>query len=176
MIKLNFVTDRGSIDNVIWSFIMPACDPAQKDVMVDRLFEFINANFNEPSLVEYISQKGVIFIDPYSHLNQARMLARCTDGDAHRGRINLYPIAQFITYYTIARLCGWSIYCVPYTPDRIFEPSRYITIADELIEYFGEPTITNKTAFDTLNFIRYAKPPNDYPLDNTYPKAVGIFK
>lgn len=155
---------------------MTACNPAQKDIMVDCLFKFINANFNEPSLVDYISQKGVVFIDPYSHLNQARMLARCTDGDAYRGRINLYPIAQFITYYTIARLCGWSIYCVPYTPDRIFEPSRYITIANKLSGYFGTPTIINTEAFDTSKFVRYAKPPNNYPLNNTYPKAVGIFK
>lgn len=165
------IGDRGYIDNVLWSFIMPACNPTKVDTVVMDMFRFFNANFNEPSIAQYITQKGVVFIDPFSKLNAERMLKRCTDGDAHRGRLTLYPTIQFLVYYTAARLFGWKIFCVPYTEDLKFDPIRYVEIADQLQNYFGKPRSTN-----TLPFVRFSKPANDFEVDNFFPKSVGIFK
>lgn len=167
----NVIGDRGYIDNILWVFIMEACDPKKKSAIVNNMFRFFNANFNEPSIANFIAQKGVIFIDPYPEKNIARMLARCMDGDAHRARINLYPIVQFIVYYTAARLFGWKVVCVPYdSATRQFKPSKYIQIGNMLQQYFGKPIDTGR------KFVSFAKPPNDYIVNNEYPKEVGIFK
>lgn len=164
------IGDRGSIDNPLWSFIMPACNPQRRDSLVGDLLSFINSSFNEPSIAEYITQKGVIFLDPYSRLNQERMLKRCAGGDPNRGRLSMYNPPQFMSYYTVARLFGWKCYAVPYTKERIFNPDGYKKIAVEVEKIFGPPKSTGTP------FVWYNKPKNDFIIDNTYPKSVGIFK
>ncbi|AYP97904.1 GrBNV gp17-like protein-like protein [Mauternbach virus] len=169
----NVIGDRGYIDNVIWSFIMPACNSNESSSFVNKMLSFLNANFNEPSIAQYISQKGLIFIDPYVDLNRSRQLRRCVSGDAHRARIFMYPIAQFMTYYTVARLFGWKVICVPYDVDRNFDNVKYEQNIDLIRNYFGTPT------FDDIvdrQVIRFAKPHNNYTIDTLYPKIVGIFK
>lgn len=164
------IGDRGSIDNPLWTFIMQACNPEKRDNVVIDLLNFINSTFNEPSIAEYISQKGVIFIDPYPKLNSERMLQRCTDGDANRGRIPAYNPIQFISYYAVARLFGWKCYSVPYTVDRIFDPKSYDNIAEELTKFFGSPNPTNES------LVYYNKPKNEFCIDSDYPKSIGIYK
>jgi len=169
----NVIGDRGYIDNVIWSFIMPACSPIDSKSFVYNMLSFLNSNFNEPSIAQYISQKGLIFIDPYVDLNRTRQLNRCESGDSHRARIFMYPIAQFMVYYTVARLFGWKILCVPYDVDRNFDNVKYEQNIDLIRNYFGTPK------FDDIiekQLIRFAKPYNNYTVDTLYPKIVGIFK
>jgi len=174
--KSDVIGDRGHIDNIIWSFIMPACDEQTGDTLVVNMFQFLTSEFNQLSIMNFISHKGVIFIDPYPNLNRERMRARGTGGDAHRSRITLYPIVQCIVYYTVARLFGWPVYCVPYTGNRIFSPNEYEKICKKLKVYFGEAF---PTKYDTAPMKKghiYAKPSNTYIINNVYPKSVGIFK
>lgn len=164
------IGDRGSIDNPLWTFIMQACDPEKRDNVVIDLLHFINSKFNEPSIAEYISQKGVIFIDPYTKLNSERMLERCAEGDPNRGRIPSYNPVQFISYYAMVRLFGWKCYAVPYTADRKFDPKGYDKIAEELTKFFGLPKPTNEP------LVCYNKPKNEFCINNDYPKSIGIYK
>nr|WDA64569.1 GrBNV_gp17-like protein [Oryctes rhinoceros nudivirus] len=164
------IGDRGFIDNVIWSFIMPGCNPQNKSTYIRDLFSFLNSNFNEPSIAEYITQKGVIFIDPKSKKNQERQLRRCEDGDPWRARLKLYTVSQFMTYYAVARLFGWKVICVPYTEDGEIDACRYQANIDAIIRYFGSPKRTGKP------YVRFSKPSNFYVIDTVYPKSVGIFK
>lgn len=164
------IGDRGFIDNILWVFIMSACDPNNKHFLVRNLLSFLNSNFNEPSIAEFITQKGVVFLDPFVAENRARQLARCEDGDPWRGRLEMYTIAQFITYYVAARLFGWKVMCVPYTLDRKIDNERYNKNIKTIIDYFGEPIRTE------IPHVQFSKPSNAYKIDNTFPKSVGIFK
>ncbi|AQN78638.1 ACH96267.1 GrBNV gp17-like protein [Kallithea virus] len=168
----NVIGDRGYIDNIIWSYIMPKCKNVDNMLVYD-MFSFFNANFNEPSIAQYISQKGLIFIDPYVKLNRERQMKRCESGDAHRARIYMYPIVQFMVYYTVARLFGWKVLCVPYDSDRNFDNQRYNENIEIVRQYFGHPAMDECIP---LELTRFDKPENNYEIDNYYPKAVGIFK
>lgn len=164
------IGDRGFIDNVLWTFIMPGCNPRNKKTFVHDLLSFLNSNFNEPSIAEYIQQKGVIFIDPKSDKNKERQLARCEDGDPWRGRLEMYTISQFMAYYVVARLFGWKVICVPYTDDGRIDDVRYKRNIETIVKYFGVPKPTGRP------YVRYSKPSNFYIVDNSYSKSVGIFK
>lgn len=166
----NVIGDRGYIDNILWVFIMYACSMKNIDMLIVEMLKFFNANFNEPAIANFCSQKGVIFLDPYPDKNKERMLKRNTDGDAHRGRIQHYQVCQFMTYFFAALIFGWPIVAVPYNADREFQPSEYNDKIKRISEYFGEPINIDAT------FVRYAKPPNDYNVDNSFAKAIGIFK
>lgn len=152
---------------------MELCDPKYERDLVWRLLRFLNANLNEASIGYYMSQRGVVFVDPYPSLCAARMMARGTGGDAYRCRLDRYAIVQAMAYYTVARLFGWKLYCVPYTSERKFDPARYTAIAEELlsVECFGLPDDSNP-----LPVSRYNQPINNWTIDNTYPKSVGIYK
>lgn len=168
--RSDVIGDRGTIDNILWAFIMEACDPKKKFTLVDDMFKFFNANFNEPAIANFISQRGAIFIDPLPYKNADRMLCRSTEGDSYRSRIDQYPKVQFIVYYTAARLFGWRVFCVPYDANQNFNPQQYINIGASLQKYFGPAIPTNR------DFVRFAKPNNNYILNNEFPKSVGIFK
>lgn len=165
--------DRADIDNPLLVGIMELCDPKYTTNLVWELLKFLNANLNEAAIGYYINQRGVIFIDPYPSLCAERMLRRNTGGDLHRSRISRYAIVQAMAYYTVARLFGWKVYCVPYTSRREFDPTVYTRIADELLtnEYFGMASLDNP-----IPAIYYARPPNNRPISTDYPKAVGIYK
>lgn len=167
-----FSLDRGDIDNIIWVFIMTACNPKMKNNLVNELFAFLNAHFNEASITGFIQERGVIFIDPYPNLNSKRMMERGQNGDAYRSRLHMYNYAQFITYYTIGRLFGWPIYVVPYNNMREYNPQEYEIYIEEILKYFNEPI----KEINMEKFVQFKKPPNNYPIDNTYPISVGIFK
>lgn len=169
----NVLGDRSSIDNPLWVGIMDLCDPKYTYSLVQELMRFLNANLNAAAIGYYINQRGVVFIDPYPSLCAQRMLKRNDGGDAFRARIGRYAITQAMAYYTIARLFGWKVYCVPYTEHRKFDPSAYTRIADELLtdQYFGIATKNNP-----IPSTSYGRPPNDRPVDHTYAKAVGIYK
>ncbi|ATY70192.1 GrBNV gp17-like protein [Tomelloso virus] len=163
------IGDRSFIDNVLWSFLMPACDP-QIGNFLQSLFSFLNSNFNEPCIAEYIRHKGVVFIDPRSSANKARQLKRCEDGDPWRGRLKMYANAQFITYYAVARLFGWKVICVPYAEDGTIDNAKYDENVQSIVDFFGTPIPTQNAR------IRYKKPSNVYRMDNHFPKSVGIYK
>lgn len=164
------IGDRGFIDNVIWEFIMPECNPIKREGLIRDLFSFLNSNFNEPSIAEYISHKGVIFVDTNTTQNKERQLKRCEDGDPWRARLDMYPIAQFMTYYVTARLFGWKVICVPYSNDDQIDNVRYNRNIQTIMDYFGKPILTD------LPYVKFSKPSNSYEIDNSYPKSVGIFK
>lgn len=164
------IGDRGFIDNVIWMFIMEACNPARSNTLISDLLLFLNSNFNETAIAEYITHKGVIFLDPYPIQNKKRQLLRSEDGDSFRSRLAMYATAQFITYYVAARLFGWKIICVPYTKDFKIDNDRYLKNIETVTTYFGEPKSSKVPP------IRFAKPSNLYEADNTFSKSVGIFK
>lgn len=145
-----------------------------RDHFIMNMLNFLDSNFNEPAIMEYISQKGVIFIDPYPELNRQRQMNRSESGDAHRARIFMYPIAQFMMYYTIGVLFGWKIICVPYTRDRKFDNDRFNANLNSIIKYFGMPE--RNDVITNLELKRFAKPSNAYTFDNAYPMANGIFK
>lgn len=163
------IGDRSFIDNVLWVFIMPACNPTNGD-MVDSLFSFLNANFNEPSIAEYIRHKGIVFVDTLSHKNKERQLKRNESGDSYRSRLDLYPLAQFITYYTVARLFGWKVMCVPYDNDCQIDNTKHKQNIETIIAFFGKPILTGKP------FVKFSAPSNSYVFDHAFPKSVGIYK
>lgn len=167
--------DRGYIDNVIWPFIMRSCDNSQSAQFIRNMTMFLNSNFNEPSIAQYIQQKGVIFIDPYAELNRARQMNRCEDGDALRARIFMYPIAQFMMYYTMARLFGWKIVCVPYTNDCKFDNEKYEENIEMISNYFGKTPQKNNVITNDL-CRKFLKPSGAYTINNTFAKSIGIFK
>lgn len=166
----NVIGDRGYIDNILWVFIMYACAMKNIDTLVTELLRFFNANFNEAAIANFCSQKGVIFLDPYADKNKERMLNRNTDSDPHRARIEHYPVCQFIPYLFAALIFGWKIVAVPYTDDRQFNPIEYDEKIKRISDYFGKPANVD------AEFVRYAKPPNDYDVDSSFAKSIGIFK
>lgn len=166
----NVLGDRGFIDNIVWSFIMPQCETSRDKTMISDLISFLT-KFNEPSIAEYLSHKVIIFIDPYSERLRARQLKRCSDGDALRARIPLYPHAQFITYYAMARLFNWKIITVPYTDSGEIDQELYQANVREILEYFDAPKMNQFS-----DFVPYARPANLYTIDNTVPRSFGIFK
>lgn len=163
--------DRSAIDNPLWVAIMELCNPVYEETLVDELLKFVNANFNEPALGYFIGQRGVVFVDPFPDVCARRMLSRSTGGDAHRGRIDKYAIVQSMAYYTVARLFGWRVYCVPYTANQTIDSSRYLTISHELDGYFGYASSDN-----LLPQSRYKRPVNNYPINNKFAKSIGIYK
>lgn len=150
---------------------MELCNPVYEETLVDELLKFVNANFNEPALGYFIGQRGVVFVDPLPDVCASRMLSRSTGGDAHRGRIDKYAIVQSMAYYTVARLFGWRVYCVPYTAKRTIDSSRYLVISHELDDYFGYASNENR-----LPQPRYGRPVNNYPINNKFAKSIGIYK
>lgn len=125
---------------------------------------------NEHVIAYMMQQTVVVFIDQYPGLNRARMLRRCSDGDAFRARIHMYPIAQCMAYYMAARLFGWTVRCVPYDEERNFRPDRYPAIADEIKTLFGRPVEQPPLTLPT------SKPDGVYLTDTEYSVATGIFK
>lgn len=164
------IGDRGFIDNVLWSFIMPQCSGEQDETMIKNLISFLTT-FNEPTIAQYLTHKVVIFVDPYSERLRERQLSRCTGGDALRARIPMYPYAQFIAYYAIARLFKWKLITVPYSEDGSIDQHKYLENVDEILDYFGEPVTSSGN-----EFVRYPCPANMYTIDNTVPRSIGIFK
>lgn len=149
---------------------MKLLDPTRVDYIIDDLLEFLTC-FNEPSIAQFISQKVVIIVDPYPERNRARQMGRNEDGDALRARLPLYPHAQFIVYYTFARLFGWPLYTVPYTEDGNIDQEKYTQNLEDICNYFGEvgeSTIDLNTTF--------AKPASRFVIDNSYPLKMGVYK
>lgn len=168
--KPDVIGDRGFIDNVIWTFIMPGCDPKKQKTFIRDLFLFLNSNFNEPAIAEYIRHKAVVFIDPKSTRNKVRQLTRCEDGDSFRGRLMHYTDSQFLAYYVVARLFGWKIICVPYTSDGEIDDEAYKKNVKTIVDFFGKPPLTGEPR------VIYDKPSNEYVFDNEFPASVGIYK
>lgn len=152
---------------------MELCDTKYTTDLVWELLRFLNANLNEAAIGYYLNQRGVIFIDPYPSVCAERMLQRNSGGDLHRSRLSRYAIVQAMAYYTVARLFNWKVYCVPYTADHKFDPSRYTRIAKELLtpKYFGVATVDKP-----IPAVYYARPPNNRVIDSTFAKAAGIYK
>lgn len=167
--QTDVIGDRSFIDNVLWTFIMPACKLAPTEV-VRELFAFLNDNFNAPAIAEYIRHKGVVFIDPSSIKNKVRQLKRCEDGDPWRARLKYYADVQFITYYTVARLFGWKVICVPYTDAQEIDDVKYAQNIESILAFFGRPVVTG------IPDAAFSKPSNLYTFDFSFPKSVGIFK
>lgn len=156
---------------------MPQCDPKRKETFIEDLLSFVTS-FNEPSMAQYVSQKGVVIVDPYPDCNRARQLKRSCDGDALRSRLDMYSYAQFMVYYALARLFGWKLYCVPYTAEHNMDKAKYSVILEEVCAYYGKPkTIEgNDVDLEKQRTVRFGKPATTYIIDNSYPKTVGIFK
>lgn len=169
------VGDRCSIDNPLWSAIMPLCDTKyvkeDPNVIITELYKHLEGNVNENVLRSYARQNIVVFIDPYPSKNRERMLKRNTGGDAHRARILLYPVIQAIAYYFYARVCGWKVYCVPYDRETFdFDAKLHATIIKEVRDRFGKP---KNLTFPTIS---RQKPNGPYDIVSEYPIASGIFK
>lgn len=149
----------------------------QKD-LVDDLLKFIDSSFNAATIAYFMTQNVVIFIDTQPLLNAQRMLNRCTGGDSTRGRLKYYAHTQAVAYYTMARLFNWKVFCVPYNyknPNNpIFDPKQYKKIADYINCDFRLASL-NCNSLD-IPVDKFDKPSNDYKLDNTYAKSVGIYR
>lgn len=143
--------------------------------MPRELLEFLNAYLNVPTIAYFVSQNGVIFIDPYAERCRERMLRRCTGGDAHRGRLLMYPITQCLVYYCVGRLFGWPIICVPYRADGTIDSERFEQIAEDLAKNFAT-TKNNPERHLRLNVNSFARPANNKPTDDRVAKMYGIFK
>lgn len=147
------IGDRGHLDNPLWSIIMFLCKLDNNNDIVLESLNAISRMFNELSL-EYFSlvQKTIVFIDTRSLANQARMLKRCCDGDAHRARISLYPIIQTLLYYMMAKFLNYPICCVPYKTD-VCDYDESLDVFD--VEHFKKKFIPdeNETKRKSDDFI-----------------------
>ena len=172
------VQDRGNIDNTLWLWIMNHCGVEHQGTLVSDLLRFIDSTFNAATIGYFMTQNVVIFIDPQPLLNAERMLRRGTGGDSTRGRIKYYAHTQALAYYTMARLFGWKVFCVPYDytdpQNPTFAPEKYSAIADYINASFALPSLPCPS--DELTVRSFEKPSNEYLIDNTYAKAVGIYK
>lgn len=157
------IGDRSMIDNVVWQFIMEYCNSECFGRVVTDFLQFLNSKFNEPSIMAFIMDRGLIFLDTNFEANAQRMMSRNTDGDSHRSRIrslandkrslvNSYASTQFLVYYMCARLFGWKVKCVPYDNDNNYEPKRYYEIYQDIHKYFIEtPCCVTICPTTTLN-------------------------
>lgn len=179
-----FSQDRCSIDNPLWRFIMPLCDPAVSCDFVDRLLEFVDAAFNEPTLGYLIEQHGAVFLDPRVAHCANRMLRRGTGGDAQRGRLIRYASAQCLAYYAVARLFGWHVFTVPYTSsspecDRL-DGRRFDAIAQEIGDWFSslrrERQDARRPSLPSVSADGFARAAGTWDADMSYPRAVSIYK
>lgn len=154
----------------------------RKPTIIYDLLSFINSNFNAATLAYFMTQNVVIFIDTQPEMNAERMLKRGTGGDSTRARIKYYPHAQALAYYTVARLFGWKVFCVPYkyavncNNDVVaqFNPEGYKSIAEKINTLFNKPNNTYND--DKMLVDKFNKPSNAYIIDHTYSKCVGIHK
>lgn len=157
---------------------MNHCGEAHQSNLVMDLLRFIDSTFNAATIAYFMTQNVVIFIDTQPLLNAERMLRRGTGGDSTRGRIKYYAHAQAIAYYTVARLFGWKVFCVPYdyTEPRKprFAPDKYSSIADYINALFALPSKVCNA--DEIVVETFDKPSNAYIVDNQYAKSVGIYK
>lgn len=153
--------------------------------VVPALFDFVEENFNE-NVVRYFSrmQKCVVFVDPFSSENRARMLRRGTGGDAQRARIRRYAPVQAISYYVTARIFGWQVFCVPYDYEtRTYQPDRYSAILERLLEIFDKRRRCDEAISSRKPTLAFSEQTRDAPPDDEYDRdsmscarATGIYK
>lgn len=157
---------------------MNHCGEEHQANLVMDLLRFIDATFNAATIAYFMTQNVVIFIDTQPVLNAERMLRRGEGADSTRGRIKYYAHTQAIAYYTMARIFGWKVFCVPYNYDNPkkprFDPDKYEIIADYINAVFAVPS--KKCNSDEIVVETFDKPSNDYIIDNRYAKSVGIYK
>lgn len=157
---------------------MNHCGEEHQENLVMDLLRFIDSTFNAATIGYFMTQNVVIFIDPQPLLNAERMLRRGTGGDSTRGRIKYYAHTQAIAYYTMSRLFGWKVFCVPYDytdpKNPIFAPNKYDIVADYINASFAPPSVPCNS--DELVVQAFDKPSNEYVIDNQYSKTVGIYK
>lgn len=133
----HIIGDRGPIDNPLWSAIMELCNPLYADTMVNKLMVFFEKTFNELVIRYHAGFDVVVFLDPYPSRNRERMLCRCENGDALRGRLQQYVSAQFMAYYMFASLFGFETVYVPYTSDGVLDTCGLFQISKKLLNYYG---------------------------------------
>lgn len=158
---------------------MNHCGEEHQSTAVADLLAFIDSSFNAATIAYFMTQNVVVFIDTQPLQNARRMLNRGTGGDSTRGRIKYYPHAQALAYYTVARLFGWKVFCVPYdysstTMPPKFMPEKYQEIADSMNQIFQVSSLTCNDNHTIPS--AFSKPSNAYAFDNNYSKSVGIYK
>lgn len=180
----NVVGDRGTIDNVLWTWIMANIKTKPEDY-VKSFVIWLENTFNEASLTRYIKELVVIIVDPNSKMNSKRMIARGSGGDADRGRINSYPTVQSFAFFAFARLVGWFVEQTQYN-NGIWVPD-YSEIRDTLKKYLEfkkgyldaiEPVVKKfKPNSERVMFCIPATTPCNYSvLSYAHAKALNIFK
>lgn len=148
LLQNNTIGDRGHIDNPLWCNIMRIIDPQYHKSAVEETLAYFFATFNELLISFFTTQKVVIILDPKNEFNRERMYNRNTGGDNYRASIPFYTIAQFISYYMVARIFGWNVYFVPYKVNDAgqfineIDQVKYKKMVNEICEYYGKPIKT----------------------------------
>lgn len=180
----DYVGDRGTIDNVLWTFIMSNIN-TDPDELLDQFIIWIDNTFNEISLARFVRELVLVIVDSNSGMNRIRMLKRASGGDLDRGRIISYPFVQSFAYYAFARLVGWEIVQVAYL-NGIWLPG--FTDANEKLKKFMEfkreynealgPIIKKfKPNYEEQEYKLPANPPATYSLlSYADAKAFNIYK
>lgn len=166
----NVIGDRGTLDNPLWNYIMDATNPIKCTDLVKDFKHHLESTLNENVLLQYARENVVIIIDLKPEENRKRMMNRAENGDIKRSRIFMYPYAQNLFYFIIARLVGWKIFCVPYDENGVFQPSGYKKIIDYVNKFFPK----NRDSHIIRKF--KSKPLGTHKIDHTYAKNVDIFK
>lgn len=170
------IGDRGPIDNPLWNVIMPLCSPKYKSRMVEEILMFFDTTINETSIGYFSEFDTVIFLDMYPSRNRKRMIARSTGGDAYRGRLPMYAIAQFMAYYIFATLFGYNIITVPYDESKEFNLQQAMGISQFLSDYFGKPQQLTEEQMSILNVKHVGKNVRAILSDFDYPQLTCIMK
>lgn len=169
------IGDRGPIDNPLWTAIMQLCDPKYEHSMVSKLVQFFGHTLNELVVRYHGGFDVVVFLDPFPSRNRERMLLRCENGDAQRGRMRQYVPAQFMAYYVFAALFGFRVVLVPYTPDGAFDDEAHRRNGELLVDYYGRAREPDPKLVDPV----VSKLKNDVPdfmNDISFAVNHGIYK
>lgn len=150
-------------------------DPRYHKTLVTDMLHFLDSYLNLPTIAYFVKLHAVIFVDPYTERCRQRMLRRSTGGDAHRGRLYMYPIIQCMAYYCVGRMFGWRIYCVPYNSFGEIDSDKFKIIASELSAYFNYAKDKDRRPI-TLPVDSFERPSNYKLTDDRVAQSFGIFK
>lgn len=170
------IGDRGPIDNPLWNIIMPLCAPKHKNSILQELLLFFESMMNEGTIGYHGEFNAIVFLDMYPSRNRQRMIKRSTGGDAHRGRLPMYAIVQFMAYYLFASFFGLTIFTVPYTSDGSFDLVQASNISYRIRDIFGKPTPLSVKDYDILQLSHVSKHVSDLMIDMKYSEIACILK
>lgn len=168
---MNVIGDRGTIDNILWTWIMANINTNPDDYLKSFVI-WLDNTFNILSLMHFMREQVTIIVDPNPEANRLRMMERGTGGDADRSRIRSYPLIQSFAYYAFGRLVGWNIHQTQYE-DGLWKPN-YSSVVEFFKNSLEFKKMYNLSLRDTIKQFKPNVTFQEYPLPAPSPASYSV--